>query len=251
MKVGNLVFGEGKPKVCIPIVGTTREEIVRLVIQLQELTYDLVELRIDYYERVESVDEVIELLKQIKKELDKPILFTLRTKDEGGEYAISIEEYLSLYEEVIASNLVEMIDVEMNLGDEVVRSLCKKASNFGVALIVSNHEFHHTPSVEEMVRRLVHMQELGASVPKLAVMPTEKQDVLNLIEATMRMNDEYNTTPIITMSMSELGMVTRVLGEFSGSAMTFATNGQASAPGQIPVGELNGVLDTIHKYGEK
>ena len=47
------------------------------------------------------------------------------------------------------------------------------------------------------------------------------------------------------MSMGRLGVISRVAGELTGSAMTFATNGKASAPGQIPIEEMRQILSIM------
>ena len=49
------------------------------------------------------------------------------------------------------------------------------------------------------------------------------------------------------MSMSSIGLTSRLVGEQFGSAITFASVGKASAPGQIDYQELNQMLDIIHK----
>ena len=54
-------------------------------------------------------------------------------------------------------------------------------------MVVSNHDFEKTPSKEEIVARLQKMQELGADLPKIAVMPQCKKDVLTLLAATEEM----------------------------------------------------------------
>ena len=55
--------------------------------------------------------------------------------------------------------------------------------------------------------------------------------------------------PINTMAMGELGAVTRTAGALFGNAMTFASAGKASAPGQIDVHALKRILDTIDVDG--
>ena len=65
------------------------------------------------------------------------------------------------------------------------------------------------------------MQELGADIPKIAVMPQNKQDVLTLLAATEEMNRNHADRPIITMSMAGTGVVSRLCGEVFGSALTF------------------------------
>ena len=56
------------------------------------------------------------------------------------------------------------------------------------------------------------MQELGADIPKIAVMPRNKKDVLTLLAATEEMSSEYADRPIITMSMAETGVISRLCG---------------------------------------
>jgi len=51
------------------------------------------------------------------------------------------------------------------------------------------------------------------------------------------------------MAMGPLGAVTRTAGALFGNAMTFASAGKASAPGQIDVHELKRILDTIDVDG--
>ena len=93
---------------------------------------------------------------------------------------------------------------------------------------------------------MVAMQQAGANLPKLAVMPQSRADVLELLAATAEMADRHPETPIITMSMGALGAVSRLSGEALGSAMTFANPGQASAPGQVSLEVVNEVLDALH-----
>ena len=76
-------------------------------------------------------------------------------------------------------------------------------------------------------------------------MPQSPQDVLTLLSATLTMKEKYATQPLITMSMGKIGGVSRVTGRLFGSAMTFGTVGQASAPGQIAIAQLREVMDIL------
>ena len=90
------------------------------------------------------------------------------------------------------------------------------------------------------------MQELGADIPKIAVMPQNKKDVLTLLAATEEMANEYADRPIITMSMAGTGVISRLAGEVFGSALTFGAAAKASAPGQMGVEDLKQVLTLLH-----
>lgn len=91
------------------------------------------------------------------------------------------------------------------------------------------------------------MDEQGADIPKIAVMPQKERDVLTLLSATLTYHEAGGTKPIVTMSMNDIGMVSRLAGELFGSALTFATVGRTSAPGQIPIDEARQSLTILHR----
>ena len=90
------------------------------------------------------------------------------------------------------------------------------------------------------------MQDLGADIPKIAVMPQSKADVLTLLSATEEMATNFADRPIITMSMAATGLISRLCGEVFGSAATFGAVGKASAPGQMNAKDLETILSLLH-----
>lgn len=245
--VRDVKIGEGIPKICVPIVGKTKEELIEEVLSLKDISLDLVEWRVDFYENVEDIYKVKETIKEIRSVLfNTPILFTFRSLKEGGEKEISIDYYKMLNKEVASTKLVDLIDVELFTGDDVVKDIVNCAHNSGIKVIMSNHDFFKTPSKEEIVSRLRKMQELEADLPKIAVMPESKGDVLVLLTATNEMVEKYAEGPIITMSMAGDGVISRLSGEVFGSSLTFGAAKKASAPGQIAVKDLRSVLEILH-----
>lgn len=248
VKVKNLTIGRGKPKVIVPIVGNTHSDILNSAERMNFSKIDLVEWRVDFYENVLDFQALKKTLEDLRKVIkNTPLLFTFRTKKEGGEQDISMEKYLELNLEAARSGMVDLVDVEIMSGDEVVERLISAIHNFDVKVIASNHDFHKTPPKEDLIFRLRKMQDMNADILKIAVMPQSKEDVLELLNVTNLMNLNYAEKPIVTMAMGSLGVVTRLVGEVFGSSMTFGAVGQTSAPGQIPVDELDDVLRIIHK----
>ena len=235
IQVKNTVIGEGRPKICVPIVGKTTKDILEEAKKITTLPVDVVEWRVDWFDDVFTTEKVLETAKELQEALkDIPVLLTFRTSKEGGEKEMSVSDYAALNIAAAQSGYVDLIDVEAFTGDEVVK------------VIASNHDFFKTPEKEEIIRRLCMMQEFGADIPKIAVMPTCKQDVITLLSATLEMSEKYADRPIITMSMAGTGVVSRLTGETFGSALTFGAASKASAPGQVGVNELKQVLDIIH-----
>ena len=137
-KIRNIVLGEGAPKVCVPIVGKTKVEIIDLAKKIKKVGADIVEFRADWFEYIFDFEKIEEVLKEIREILiETPILFTFRTLKEGGEMAIELKKYLELNINVINTGLVDAIDVEIFTGDEFVKAVVESAHEKGVKVILS------------------------------------------------------------------------------------------------------------------
>ena len=172
IKVRNLGIGAGIPKICVPIVGTDRTAILDAAKRIPGSAADLAEWRADWYEDIFDEQKTGKMLKELRMILgNMPILFTFRT-------AVEVE----LNHQAAASGCVDLVDVELFTGDDAVRAVIDAAHRHGVKVIASNHDFHATPSKEEIIIRLIKMQELDADILKIAVMPQNSRDVLTLPE---------------------------------------------------------------------
>lgn len=241
----NLIFNSGLPKICIPLTGKNITSILGEINDLNQVDHDLAELRIDFYEDVDDFSKVVDLLKKIREIYFKPLLFTFRTKKEGGVHDMSEENYFELIHMATDSGLIDMVDIELFSHEESLRKAVAFAHEKHIKVVMSNHDFHKTPDKDEIIKRLVKMQENGADISKIAVMPTCDDDVLELLSATMEVKNKYGF-PCITMSMGRLGAITRLSGELFGSCMTFAVVKNTSAPGQISAAKVKEVLDLLH-----
>ena len=192
VQVRNIKIGEGMPKICVPLVEKNKQAFLDSAKELKNIDLDLVELRIDHFEEVENLDEVKELVKCLREILDEtPILFTFRSLKEGGEKEVSVDYYKTLNIEIAKTGYVDLIDVELFTGDDIVKEIVLEAHNLNVKVVMSNHDFDKTPEREEIVKRLCKMQELNADLPKIAVMPKSTTDVLTLLCATDDMVTNY------------------------------------------------------------
>ncbi len=248
VKIRDVEIGAGIPKICVPIVGVTKKDILEQAKALQTLPVDVVEWRIDWFEGVFDFDALVDALTELRAALGTlPLLMTFRTSKEGGEKAIDAEAYAELNIKAAQTGLVDLIDVEVFTGDEIVSRIIREAHAAGVKVVASNHDFDKTPDKEDIVGRLRKMQAMDADIPKIAVMPRSKRDVLTLLAATEEMATDYADRPIITMSMAGTGVISRLCGEVFGSALTFGAAAKASAPGQMGVEDLSTVLGLLHK----
>ncbi|MGM3224030.1 type I 3-dehydroquinate dehydratase [Dickeya zeae] len=246
--VKNLVIGEGTPKIIVSLMGKEVSSVESEAHYYRDFDFDILEWRIDHFNHVDNIDSVLDAAYKLRTIIrEKPILFTFRTAKEGGEKEIAPQAYIALNKKMIDSGLVDMIDLELFTGDQLVSDTIAHAHAKGVKVVMSNHDFHKTPPKEEIIKRLCKMQELGADIPKIALMPQNKNDVLTLLLAAQEMSEKYADRPIITMSMSKAGVISRLAGEVFGSAATFGALKKASAPGQIAIKDLRDVLRILHE----
>lgn len=253
LNIRTVAFGEGMPKICVPIVGTDQKEILSAASALRETPAQVAEWRADWFSDIldksgsPNLAAAADILRQLREILgDMPLLFTFRTAAEGGEKSIDFQSYRTLNLTAAGERLADLVDVELFTAGDAAKTLVDDLHALGAKVIVSSHDFHKTPDAEILTDRLCTMRKIGADLPKVAVMPLRPRDVLTLLEATEKASSLLDC-PIVTMSMSGAGVISRLCGEVFGSAMTFGSAGKASAPGQMDVQDLSVVLELLHK----
>jgi 3-dehydroquinate dehydratase-1 len=239
-------LGGATPLICSPLVGRTRERLLAEAANVAAKQPDVIEWRVDYFAAIADTTAVLDAARALRAAVgDAPILFTRRSIREGGEpIAIGDEEVVRLYDAVGASGLVDFLDFEMGNDADHVRRVRDSAREHGTRVVLSYHNFGYTPGVEFLVQRFLEGERLGADVAKVAVMPRDRDDVLALLAATSRAEAKARI-PLISMAMGPLGAVTRMVGGVFGSALSFAVGEGSSAPGQMPIADLQTVYDII------
>lgn len=246
VKVRNVEFGTGRPKIAVPITGKSSDDIIKQAETIMSSNNaDLIEWRIDFFDQVEDAEKLVETAKKLRQVMgEMPLLTTFRTHFEGGVKESSEEEYFDICRILIKEKATDLLDLELFRKTSKLKEIIAEAHENNIYIIMSNHDFDKTPATSELERQLTLMKTYGADIAKIAVMPNGARDVLNLLLATDNMKYKLNC-PLITMAMGDLGKVTRISGEVFGSCLTFGTVGDASAPGQIESTNLRGILDTL------
>ncbi|OTK96195.1 type I 3-dehydroquinate dehydratase [Acinetobacter baumannii] len=233
-------------KTIVPITAKTKEQaLAQAQVIANTADADLAEFRIDLLSFASDTKQVIALGHELKKILgNKPMIATIRTKNEGGQLEISDADYGKTYQAYLKNPFMDWLDVEMFRDQKVVSEIVQKAHQKKVLVVMSNHDFQKTPNQDEIEKRLLKQDQMGADVLKIAVMPKSKQDVFTLMNATLKVSQQ-TTKPLLTMSMGQLGTISRVATANMGGSYSFGMIGQASAPGQIDVTKLKQILQTV------
>ena len=83
-----------------------------------------------------------------------PLLFYLAHKKvRAVEKSISTKDYFTMLERLIPTGLVDAIDIELFFDQDRMLKTIEFAKVHGVTIVMSNHDFHGTPSHEVIVNR--------------------------------------------------------------------------------------------------
>lgn len=246
--VRDITIGGRKVLICLPLMAEDRSSLLQQAKELTSLQPDLLEWRIDGFDGVDNITDAVETLSALRKQIDPiPLIFTCRIDSEGGLKKLSREHRLDLVKAAIGSGHVDIVDVEMCNEQTFIDAVKTEADVQGVKLIFSYHDFESTPEETEIYDKLKQAQSLGADIAKMAVMPHGYEDVLTLLNATLRARNHGVQIPIVTMAMGARGSVTRIAGGLFGSDITFAMGKATTAPGQIHIERLRSAMGTIYE----
>lgn len=243
--IKGITFGEGRPVICIPVMKKEKEEIVEKIIALAKEGAQMIEWRADAYLQVDQPQSVLEILQQVAPYLEKTVfLFTFRTKKQGGCRNLDEKKILYLNEVASKSGVIDMLDLEFFEATKPEKEI-RRFKKMGVKIIASHHDFDQTPDERILHMLMDQMEAGGADVAKLAMMPNTWDDVVRMIKLTNDTRDHYPDLPIITISMGPMGAITRIADGVFGSCITFASDGELSAPGQIDAKKVEQMLSWI------
>jgi pentafunctional AROM polypeptide len=201
---------------------------------------DAVEIRVDLLQDpsnpngTPSPGYVGEQLAAIRSTTQLPLIFTVRTKSQGGRFPDNAaDDVLELYITAVRMGL-EYIDLEMTWPEHILE---KVASIKGYSRIIGSHHD---------VRQSLRWRN-GSWVPFFNK-ALEYSDVIKLVGQASCMDDNYelekfrkwaaaNGKPLIAINMGENGKMSRVLNRFL-TPVTHPSLPFKTAPGQLSITEI-------------
>ena len=198
---------------------------------------DIIEWRADFLPK----DEILQVAPAIfEKFAGRELLFTLRTRAEGGEIDLSAQEYVQVIKDVTQLYQPEYVDFEY-FGNKDVFDQMLDFPN----LVLSYHNFQETP--ENMMEILSELTSLNPKVVKVSVMAHTEQDVLDLMNFTRGFKTLNPEQEYVTISMGKVGKVSRITSDVTGSSWSFASLDVASAPGQISLSNMKKIREFLNE----
>ncbi|GAB1476630.1 type I 3-dehydroquinate dehydratase [Bacillota bacterium] len=247
LKIKNIIIGEGLPKICLPLMGRSRDQLIHATRENLHSEADMYELRADYLDNPGNTDELTGILEEVRSLIgDCPLVFTLRSESEGGACTLPCEDYVNINKAAIRSGFVDIIDIEYAKGPETVSTLITAARETGTFSLLSQHFTEGMPPKEQILSFFADMQTHAADIIKFAATAQSERDLLILLDASLAMRDELSDRPFAAIAMGDKGILSRVGGGLFGSALTFARGSEASAPGQLEVSAVRCIMNRLH-----
>ena len=198
---------------------------------------DIIEWRADFLPK-EAILQVAPAI--FEKFAGRDLLFTLRTRAEGGEIDLDSAEYVQIIKDVAQLYQPEYIDFEYFSHKDVFEEMLDFPN-----LVLSYHNFQETP--ENMMEILSELTSLTPKVVKVSVMAHTEQDVLDLMNFTRGFKTLNPEQEYVTISMGKVGKVSRITSDVTGSSWSFASLDEASAPGQISLSSMKKIREILNE----
>ena len=198
---------------------------------------DIIEWRADFLPK-EAILQVAPAI--FEKFAGRELVFTLRTRAEGGQIELSSEEYVLIIKEVAQLYQPDYIDFEYFSYKDVFDQMLDFPN-----LVLSYHNFQETP--ENLMEILSELTSLNPKVVKIAVMANTEQDVLDLMNFTRGFKTLNPEQEYVTISMGKVGKVSRITSDMTGSSWSFASLDEASAPGQISLSSMKKIRELLNE----
>ena len=177
---------------------------------------DIIEYRIDLFPSLPEYERI---------KLEKPVIVTIRKKEDGGEFQGDDEERLDLL--LRYSKYSDYVDLENYFEDDVFLKFKKNK------IIESYHNFKETPDYGELVDIV---EGRRGDYIKIATMGRDKKDVLKIVKLLTEFEN------VIAFLMGRAFSWTRIVSFILGSPMIYCTMSRPAAPGQLDIYTVKKIL---------
>ncbi len=233
-----------QPHVCVPICERYARDLLQAIVRAAEVA-DIIELRLDYLEPAE-LDQAARDLPQLLRAGTRPVILTLRPREQGGRCELNINERLAFWRNYVSRDDARagFADIELDL-----ISGCMKEKKFDWSRVIcSHHDFAGIPADLEIIYE--RMATTPARILKIAVQADEITDCLPVFHLLQRARQEGRE--MIAIAMGEDGVATRILAPSRGAFLTYGAQDEAhqTAPGQLSAKDLR-ELYRVHQLNER
>lgn len=211
------------------VVGTVSDAAALVALTATPPTdCDLVEIRLD---RMDPPPPVWLNQAQAIERTGRPVLLTLRTSREGGDWHNPDLDRLP----ILTAALSTLAAVDIETDSACYAPLCALAESLDKTIVASFHDFVATPPLAQLLRRVAAVRQSPRAIPKIAVMVRDSDDVATL---SALLQQTAADGPICVIGMGPAGAQTRIDFPRQGSCLAYGFLDRPAAPGQWSAAEL-------------
>jgi 3-dehydroquinate dehydratase-1 len=239
---GLLEYGIVHPTKLLPapplVVGTVHSPgALASALKLRPGDVDLLELRIDAF--ASNVDALLRAVPRMAARF--PLLATVRHPAEGAVAELNVRERRRLFRQFLP--LVQWADFETRSAEALEEEIAL-AVGLGVAVVLSEHHFARTPSIEVLRRRFEAARVFRPSAFKVAAQTNTPEDLERLL-AFFNWANLREPGRVSVMGMGPQGQVSRLLFGGCGSLLNYGYLDRPQVPGQWAAKKLKVRLEEI------
>ncbi len=226
-------------KKIVALIGKDKEEILNEFSKTKGYDIDLFEIRADYLEDI-SIENLSQIIEELRKLTDSEIVLTLRTKREGGnyaglDYAVKVHSFLDLS--------MDYIDLQINeLTDQAMKDMVEHAKNKGIKTVLSVHQMNRGVSKGIFQYYIEKAVKFDADIVKIVDMPQNRSEVIFKLLVSGEYSRKYSRPELLSISMGELGVVSRYRTNIYEPSYNFINISDKINVGQFRLNEMEEAL---------
>ena len=184
-----------------------------------------IELRLDYLATLD-----IEAVASLRHACHLPVIFTLRSQAQGGQYPHDdAQRFAAIL--ALCALAPEYVDLDCDVPETLLQTI--REAYPAIRMIISYHQYDHTP--KDLLAVLHRIQRPGQMIYKIATYAHSSLDALRMVQFVRQYHDQYR---LIGLCMGEDGACTRILSPMMGNVLTYACGDVPTASGQLSVEDL-------------
>jgi len=227
--------------ICVPVCSGAAAALAGDLAHAANTGADAIEIRLDCLPQSE-LDQHWPVIKAALQGVDRPIIVTLRSTEEGGRREMEFSERERFWTLQGHSLKPALFDIELDMVQHLVQN--PPPSWDWEQVICSHHDFEGVP--DQLERLYERLASTPARILKIAVQAHDLTDCLAVFDLLDRAH--HDGRQLIAIAMGTSGLATRILGPSRGSFLTYGASAaeRGTAPGQATAGELSEVY-RIHQ----
>ncbi|KAJ5247434.1 Pentafunctional AROM polypeptide [Penicillium chermesinum] len=215
---------------------------------------DAVELRVDLLQDptsdsdIPSVEYVVEQISFLRRQVSLPVIFTIRTKSQGGRFPDDAYEAAKQLYRLAFRTGCEFVDLEIAFPDELLRTVSEMKGYSKI--IASHHDPQGKLSWDNMswIPSYNKALEYGDIIKLVGVARTLEDN--NALRKFKNWAAESHETPLIAINMGDSGQLSRILNGFM-TPVSHPSLPFKAAPGQLSAKEIRKGLSLIGELRAK